>query len=134
GVETNARLRGVLRIAEQRVPARMEFSWSHRLRRSIQVIGSKATVEAHIQDPKSLTLHRQSRSGAMEMLIRCADTWHPSSAYRAQISDFVDAVRERRAPFVAAESAVKALAVIETAYAKRTTMAQPWLERMQGCA
>ena len=134
GFETNARLRGALRIANARVPARLEFSWSHRLRRSIRVIGERATLEAHIQDARTLTLYQQTRRGTLEMQVRCAEKWGPTSAYRAQLSDFIEAVRERRAPFVTAESAVKALAVIEAAYAKRVRMAQPWLERPRGYA
>ncbi len=131
GFETNARLRGVLHIANQRVPARMEFSWSHRLDRCIRVIGSKGTLEARIQEPRHLTLFRETKRGTIEMQIRCADKWLPSSAYRAQITDFIGAVRERRAPFVTAESAVEALALIEDAYARRVPMAQPWLERAE---
>jgi predicted dehydrogenase len=135
GVETNALLRGVLQgDGGQRVPARMEFSWSHRLPRRIQVIGTKGTLEARIQDPRTLTLHRKTRRGTLAMQIPCADNWSPSSAYRAQISDFIEAVRERRAPFVTAESALRALAVVETAYARKKPMAQPWLERARGCA
>ncbi len=130
GFETNARLSGVLQIGGRPVPARMEFSWSHRLRRSIRVVGERGTLEASIAEPRTLTLHRTTRRGPMEMQIRCADHWDLLSHYRAQFADVVGAVRERRAPFVTAESALQALAVIETAYARRTPMAQPWLARM----
>lgn len=135
GVETNARLRGVVRgEGGRRIPARMEFSWSHRLRRSIQAIGTKGTIEARVQAPRMLTLRRKTQRGTIEMEVPCADAWDATSAYRAQLSDFIEAVRERRTPFVSAESAVKALAVIETAYARRKPMAQPWLERRRGHA
>ena len=130
GFETNAQLSGMLRIGGRPVPARMTFSWSHRLRRSIRVVGERGTLEAHITDPRTLTLHRTTRRGPMEMQIRCADHWDARSHYRAQFADFLAACRERRAPFVTAESALRALAVIESAYAQRTSMAQPWLARM----
>jgi len=68
--------------------------------------------------------------GPMEMQIRCAERWDANSHYRAQLADFLGAIRERRAPFVTAESALRALAVIEAAYAGRTPMAQPWLARI----
>lgn len=129
GFETNARLSGVLRIGGRAVPARMDFSWSHRLRRSIRVVGERGTLEASITDPRTLTLHRSARRGPMEMQIRCADRWDARSHYRAQFADFQGACRERRAPFVTAESALRALAVVEAAYAQRTSMAQPWLAR-----
>ena len=70
----------------------------------------------------------------MEMQIPCAKHWDGRSHYRAQLDDFIGAVRERRAPFVSAESALRALAVIETAYARRTPMAQPWLARTERSA
>ena len=129
GFETNARLSGLLHIGGRPVPARMDFSWSHRLRRSIRVVGERGTLEASITDPRTLTLHRNSRRGPMEMQIRCADTWDPLSHYRAQFTDVLGAYREQRAPFVTAECALHALAVIESAYARRTPMAQPWLTR-----
>jgi predicted dehydrogenase len=131
GFETNAKLTGVLQIGGRPVPARFEFSWSHRLRRSIRVVGERGTLEASTSDPRLLTLHRTTRRGPTEMQIRCADHWDARSHYRAQLDDFIGAVRERRAPFVTAESALRALAVIEEAYAKRKPMAQPWLARME---
>ncbi len=129
GFESNARLSGTLRIGGRAVPTRLEFSWSHRLRRSIRVIGDRGTLEASTSDPRTLTLHRTMRRGPMELQIRCADRWDARSHYRAQLADFIGAVRERRAPFVTAASALRALAVIEAAYARRTSMAQPWLAR-----
>lgn len=130
GFENNAKLSGVLRIGGRPVPARMEFSWSHRLRRSIRVVGERGTLEASTSHPQILTLQRTTRCGPMEMRIRCAERWDARSHYRAQLADFVDAIRQRRAPFVTAESSLRALAVIEAAYARRTPMAQPWLARL----
>jgi predicted dehydrogenase len=134
GFESNARLSGVLRIGGRPVPARMEFSWSHRLRRSIRVVGERGTLEAFTSDPRTLTLHRTLRRGPVEMQIRCAERWDARSHYRAQLADFIGAVCERREPFVTAESALRALAVIEAAYARRTSMPQPWLARLRPSA
>lgn len=127
GFESNARLTGTLRIQGRPVPARLEFSWSHRLRRSIRVVGERGTLEAATSEPQTLLLHRETRRGPMELRIPCAAHWDGHGHYRAQLDDFIGAVRERRAPFVTAESALKALQVIEAAYARRTPMAQPWL-------
>jgi predicted dehydrogenase len=132
GVETNARLSGSFTIAGHRVPARMAFSWSHRLPRSIRIRGTRGTLEARIQDPRSLLIHRSGRRGPMDLHLRCAERWHHFSAYRLQLRDFIDAVRTRRDPFVTAESSLAALALIEAAYACRTPMAQPWLAREVG--
>jgi predicted dehydrogenase len=131
GFESNAKLTGVLHIGGRPVPARFDFSWSHRLRRSIRVAGERGTLEASTSDPKTLTLHRTTSRGPLEMQIVCAKRWDSLSHYRAQLDDFIGAIRERRAPFVTAESALQALAVIETAYARRTPIAQPWLARME---
>lgn len=131
GFENNAKLSGTLHIGGRPVPTRLEFSWSHRLRRSIRVVGERGTLEAFTSHPRSLTLQRTTRRGPMEMLIPCAKHWDAFSHYRAQLDDFIGAVQERRAPFVTAESSLRALAVIEAAYAIRTPMAQPWLARMR---
>ena len=130
GFESNSRLTGTLRIGGRPVPTRMEFSWSHRLRRSIRVVGERGTLEAATASPRILTLHRDTRRGPMEMQIVCAQSWDRLGHYRAQLDDFIGAVRERRAPFVSAESSLRALETIETAYARRTPMAQPWLARI----
>ncbi len=134
GFESNARLTGTLHIGDRPVPASFQFSWSHRLNRSIRVVGERGTLEASTSSPRILTLHRSARRGAMEMQIVCARHWDSHSHYRAQLDDFIGAVRERRAPYVTAESALQAMAVIETAYARRTAMAQPWLARMEAVA
>jgi predicted dehydrogenase len=134
GFESNAKLTGALHIGGRRVPTRMEFSWSHRLRRSIRVVGERGTLEAATSSPRILTLHRDSRRGPMEMQIVCAKSWDRLGHYRAQLDDFIGAVRERRAPFVSAESSLQALEAIETAYARRTPMAQPWLARVGASA
>lgn len=134
GFESNAKLEGVLQIGGRPVPARFEFSWSHRLNRSIRVVGERGTLEASTSNPKALTLHRSTRRGPMEMQIACAERWDSHSHYRAQLDDFIGAAQERRAPFVTAESALEALEVIETAYARRMPMAQPWLTRMEAKA
>jgi predicted dehydrogenase len=134
GFENNAKLSGTLHFGGRPVPARLEFSWSHRLRRSIRVVGERGTLEAYTSDPRTLTLHRTTRRGPMEMLIPCARHWGPRSHYEAQLDDFIGAIQEKRAPLVTAESSLHALAVIEAAYGMRTPMAQPWLARMGASA
>lgn len=134
GFESNARLAGTLRIGGRPVPARMEFSWTHHLRRSIRVIGERGTLEAATSDPRTLVVHRPGRLGPMEMRIACAPAWDGHGHYRAQLDDFIGAVRERREPFVSATSALRALEVIEAAYARRSPMAQPWVSRVEAAA
>lgn len=131
GFESNAKLSGILRIGGQPVPTRMEFSWSHRLRRSIRVVGERGTLEAATSDPRTLILHRMTDRGPLEMQIQCAKHWDGLSHYRAQLDDFIGAVSERRAPFVTVASALRTLEVVEAAYAMRKPMAQPWLARME---
>jgi predicted dehydrogenase len=126
GFESNSRLTGELRIGGRPVPTRMDFSWSHRLRRGITVVGTRGTLEAPTSNPTMLTMHRTTPR-RLEMQIRCADQWDARSHYREQLTDFIQAIRERREPFVTAASALRSLAVIEDAYARRTSMAQPWM-------
>ena len=76
--------------------------------------------------------HRGTRAG--QAAARRDETQGGSRGGRAQLDDFIGAIRERRAPFVTAESALHALSVIETAYARRTPMAQPWLARVERSA
>ncbi|MFN0182257.1 MAG: Gfo/Idh/MocA family protein [Aquabacterium sp.] len=129
GFEANARLSGQLQIAGATVPARLDFSWSHHLPRSIKVVGSRATAEAFISDPQNLSLTRHTRGGPLSMVVQSSVPWGRLGAYRAQLVDFIEAVRLRRQPHVSARSAIVGLEVIEAAYAVRQHMSQPWLQR-----
>lgn len=129
GVETNAKLEGEFTVAGETVPARFEFSWSHHLPRRIYVVGTKATAEATIGDPRILRLTVPSPRGPRTHLVQCAPRWSPTSPYHEQLIDFVEAVRTRRAAKVNGASAVHVLDLIEQAYARREPMPQPWLAR-----
>jgi predicted dehydrogenase len=48
--------------------------------------------------------------------------------YHPQLADWVASCRERPEPFVTGAGAVKALRLIERAYAVRRRIPQPWVE------
>lgn len=77
--------------------------------------GVPMTFAAELRDP--LPAHAAPPSAALES--------NPQ-AFIAQLVDVCTAVRERRAPFVTGDSAVRAVRWIESCYAARTALPEPW--------
>ena len=129
GVESNAILTGKLQIQNQQVPCRMVFSWTHALRNSLRLIGTEATAEVNLRDGKSVFIHKLLAGNPSVMQLRSANSTHGSdNPYQVQAEDFLQAVRTRCAPFVAAATTTPALEIIERAYTIRRHLSQPWVE------
>ncbi|MBI3877332.1 MAG: Gfo/Idh/MocA family oxidoreductase [Verrucomicrobia bacterium] len=126
GVESNAVLRGKLHLAGRDVLCRLGFSWTHGLSNTIRVVGSEGTLEARIREPDVLVLERRVSGEVMHFLAQ--PKTKSANSYHAQMADWVESCRARRIPFVTGASAVKALRLIEQAYAIRKPMKQPWVE------
>ena len=130
GFEANAELRGSMTVNGDKVPVRMSFSWTDRRRNGIRVRGTGGSAFASPSTPEAVIVRRSSADGPLEMHVY-REGWNPAGstadAFRDQINDFVGAVAERREPFVPATSAIKALRVIERAYAIRRQLPQPWV-------
>jgi predicted dehydrogenase len=131
GQESNAVLRGTLAVGGKEVPCNMAFSWTHILRNSICVRGTKASAEMRLEDPDAVFIRQLIGGELLEMRAsRLARRPHPAGfdVFRREWEDFVAAVESRREPFVPAASALECLRVIDKAYSVRKRMAQPWVE------
>jgi predicted dehydrogenase len=132
GMESNAELSGNLRIHGRRVPCQMAFSWTHALANSIRVKGMEGTLEAKFSTPEEITLERRLGTEQTALIIR-RDAKNQEkqvfqSLFHHQIADFINAIRNRIAPFVSADSTIAAMRTIEAAYAVRKRIPQSWVE------
>ena len=132
GVEANSRMVGTITIRREEVPCRIEVSWTHGLENSIKVIGSEAVAVIDLGSSDAVTIHRPIDGRKFALRVeededRGSDPGQPDY-FQVQIEDFVHAVKSRGTPLVDAESALRSLEVIESAYARRRRMAQPWVE------
>ena len=129
GVESNAFFGGKLQIESRPVRCRMEFSWTHDLKNSLRVIGTEATAEVSLHDNQTVSIRKILNGKTVEMQLCASNSANNlCNPYQMQIADFVDAVRNRREPFVTAASSLPALQLIEQAYAIRRRLTQPWME------
>lgn len=131
GYETNAVLRGRLKIAGNEAAFRIAISSAYLLDNSIRVIGTEGTAEARHGDPDAVYVKRRIGGETAEMRVSDPKLLsHPvvTEVFRTQLKNFCDAVQHRRPPLVPADSCLEALRVVEQAYTVRKRMAQPWVE------
>jgi len=130
GLEANAELRGTVVVNRHRVPVRLSFSWTDTMRNGIRVRGDTGTAFASPSAPEAVVVRRTEAGEPLDMHIY-RQGWKrdrsATDAFRDQLADFVAAVAEGREPFVPATSAIRALRVIEQAYAVRRQLPQPWV-------
>jgi predicted dehydrogenase len=130
GLEANAELRGTVVLNGRKVPVRLSFSWTDPKRNGIQVRGTAGSAFASTGEPNAVIVRKTLAGAQLQMHIyRQGSRPGPAatSPFRAQMQDFLTAVSERGEPFVTATSAIRALRVIERAYAVRRPLPQPWL-------
>jgi predicted dehydrogenase len=127
GVESNAELRGRISVNGREVPAVLRFSWTHQLRNGIAVKGTRGTMWMRMSDAAGVSVFRNFNGKVLEMRVSDPANSQEQNYFVAQWQDFASAMRQRRAPFVTAESSLAALGLIEEAYSLRQPMPQPWV-------
>ncbi len=130
GLEANAELRGTVVVNGGKVPVRMSFSWTDPKRNGIRVRGRTGLAMASTVAPEAVLVRQRVAGEPLELHVRHENSNAArtvSDPFRDQLKDFVEAVAERREPFVTATSAIRALRVIEEAYAVRQQLSQPWV-------
>jgi predicted dehydrogenase len=130
GVESNGLLTADLHMPQGTVPFRGSFSWTHRLDNCVRIVGTKAIVEARLNDPEHVYLIKQVGNETLEMQIKpeASTTVEVLTPMGAQWEDFLQSIATRRPPVAAVDTTVRALQVIEEAYSLRTLIPQPWVE------
>jgi predicted dehydrogenase len=106
----------------------VELSRSRELRNTCTLSGERGSLEVGVWDPDPpicLDLPTGSR-----LIGRVPDALAAAVAFRAaftrQLDDFVDAIAGRRGPFVPGLEGRRAVALIETCYARRRPLREPW--------
>jgi predicted dehydrogenase len=130
GVESNAELRGTVRVNDREVPLRLSFSWTDPMRNGICVRGTRGSAFASTATPEAVVVRQHLAGEPVEIHVH-REGWNPgrtaSDAFRDQMRDFLESVANRREPFVSATSAIRGLQVVERAYAVREQLRQPWV-------
>lgn len=126
GVEANAVLEGAL--AGARAVIRLSRDWQRP--NEVHIEGEEGELVWRMEDLESIELRRaeggrervRDASGPLRDFLDC---------FAAQVVAVLDHLDGTPAPLVTAAEAVATVAVIEQAYAQRTLMPMPWLERTE---
>jgi predicted dehydrogenase len=131
GVEANGIISGTIEISGRAVPCTVATSWTHELRNSVRVVGSRGQAEAYFAQRDVVILQQEIGGEHVQMHMTTdgvAMPFRSSNPYAAQLEDFAEAVRLRRPPITPAASTLMPLKIIETAYSVRRPMPQPWVQ------
>jgi len=105
------------------VPGTIKLSRTRALRNEVRIECEAGAIVAPLPSPGELTLELGAHVHRVEV---GEDDAYPA-AFRAQLVDFLEAARNGGAPTVRAEDGVAVLDLIETAYAHRAPLQQPWV-------
>jgi predicted dehydrogenase len=126
GIESDCELRLTMRSG---IAGSVEISRTRNLANTCVFEGSCATLEVGVWDPDPeirLLIADSEVSLAGRARREGSSGLDFTQAFVRQLDDFVDAVRERREPFVPGREGRRSLALIEACYARRQPLVLPW--------
>src|SRR3984893_8288843 len=109
------------------IAGHLRISRTFELKNGIQVRGSAATAEISLPDPEVVVIHREIGGTAVRQTLQLEEIVSDSS-YRRQIDNFVYSIANRSKPEVDGWQAVRVLELIESCYAHKRRIAEPWAE------
>jgi predicted dehydrogenase len=105
--------------------ARIHLSWLSKLRNRYRLIGPEATVEGGVYDWSSFTLRRRGRA---PRTVRMGKPQTFTDLATKLLANFTEVIAGRAAPLVPAGEVRPSIAVIESCYAHRSRIPEPWHE------
>ena len=127
GVEANCEMKLRLRAGAR---GTAEISRMRKLRNTCLIEGERGSLEIELWDPDG---HVYLKHGDDLVLNGCvgagADAARESApdVFLRQLVDFVEAIRQRRAPFIPGLEVLPAVRLIETCYASKQALELPWM-------
>jgi predicted dehydrogenase/nucleoside-diphosphate-sugar epimerase len=138
GVETDCRLRLQLAHAGSAVEGCVELSRTRRLRSTIRVHCERGTLELRTGERHRLALlppvaELQDPAGGKSRPVRLEAAWADEpeqvgyEGYRAEIDDWLAAIRSGQPPLLSAASTLRTVELIETCYRRSRRIDEPWV-------
>lgn len=109
------------------IPGHLRISRTFGLKNRIQVRGTAASAEISVHDPEVVVIHRAIGGAAVSQTLQLEKSPSGSSYWR-QLDNFVQSIANRCQPEVAGWQAVRVLELIESCYAHKRRIAEPWAE------
>jgi len=140
GVETDCELRLALATRWGTVPARIELSRTRQLRGTVRLQCERGTFELVRGDFCTLQVHGASGEvtdvvAGQSRPVSVSASWADEreivgyKAFRTEFDDWIDAIAERRDPQLSGRSVVPVVRTVETCYATKVAMDEPWVDR-----
>ncbi len=136
GIETDCAIELGLSRRGAFIPAHVQLSRMRTLANSIRVEGTRGSIEwsfgersrIRVQTPGTLVDTIDGRTRGWTVDAQWKDEIEQSGyhGFRAQIDDFVGAIRGLHAPQLSGASVLPSVALIEDCYARRTPLVEPW--------
>jgi predicted dehydrogenase len=108
-------------------PGHLRVSRTFTLKNRILVRGSAASAEISVHDPEVAVIHRVIGGASVSETLRLEKVPGGSSYWR-QLDNFVQSVANHGKPEVDGWQAVRVLELIESCYAHKRRIAEPWAE------
>jgi predicted dehydrogenase len=109
------------------IKGRLQLSRTFTLKNRLLIRGTQAKAEISVQDPEAVVLHRTIAGKSVSETLRVED-YPPGNSYLRQLDNFVQSVVNRSKPEVDGWQAVRVMELIESCYAQRKRIPEPWAE------
>jgi len=105
----------------------LRLSRTFELKNRMLVRGSAASAEISVHDPEVVVIHRALGGAPVSETLRL-EKFPGGSSYWRQLDNFVQSIANRGKPEVDGWQAVRVLELIESCYAHKRRIAEPWAE------
>jgi predicted dehydrogenase len=105
----------------------LRISRTFTLKNRMLVRGSAASAEIFVNDPEVVVIHRTIGGALVSETLRL-ENFPGGSSYWRQLDNFVTSIANRSKPEVDGWQAVRVLELIESCYAHKRRIAEPWAE------
>lgn len=109
------------------IPGHLRISRTFALKNRILVRGTAAIAEISVQDPEVVVIHRTIGGTPASQTLQL-EKFPAGSSYWRQLDNFVHCITNRGRPEVDGWQAVRVLELIESCYAHKGRIPEPWAE------
>ena len=127
GIEANAILDVKHHGHFGEIKGRLQLSRTFTLKNRLLIRGTQANAEISVQDPEVVVLHRTIAGKSVSETLRLED-YPAENSYLRQLDNFVQSVVNLSKPEVDGWQAVRVMELIESCYAQRKRIPEPWAE------
>jgi predicted dehydrogenase/nucleoside-diphosphate-sugar epimerase len=131
GIEADCEVTVRFARASASVPGTIRLSRVRNLSNTLRIECEQAILEVAVSERFAVTVRPidpEVEPFSVRGLLPADVSWYES--YRAEIDDFVDAIREGRQPELAGRSFLPTMSAIEACYRQRRPLTTPWIDEM----